>query len=138
MLISAPSPCPAGALLPLLLCVPLAAQIPLGDTEEQRRRAQEEAGERSRLQRAPNVQLQEQLAAEGEPSLALPSETPSFRIERLVLEAPPGFEARFRFARRYLEQYRGRQIGPEGIQLILRRLTRRILGSEAQWNRKPG
>jgi len=115
------------------------AQAPLADGEEQRRRAQDEAEARQRLQDAPQVRLQAPEALEPD-SLALPAETPSFRIDRFVLgvpeSLPPAHRARgasrrrrdpFHFAQAYLEQYRGRRIGAEGIRLILRRLTRRII-----------
>jgi hemolysin activation/secretion protein len=122
-------------LLCCLLGAMLPAQVPLADTEEQRRRAQEEAEERQRLQQAPNVHLKAPEArTEDDKSLDLPIETPSFRIDQLVLELHPDLPVGlhrqsgcFRFARRYLDRYRGRQIGPEGIKRIMNRLTRRIL-----------
>ena len=127
-------------LLLLLFCTLLPAQVPPGEAEELRRRAQEEAEARQRREQAPNVQLQKPGIAE-EDSLALPVETPSFTITRLALELPEAYPARLRakaasgglgapfwFAQAYLNQYEGRQIGPEGLNLIVRRLTRRILG----------
>jgi hemolysin activation/secretion protein len=131
----------AGILLALLLCGALPAQAPLADAEEQRRRAQEEAEERQRLLEAPQVHLQEpEPPTEAEEGLALPEETPAFRIDRFLLDVPASLPAGHRalgehqrpggpfgFARQYLEQYAGRSIGPQGLKLIIRRLTRLIL-----------
>jgi len=119
----------------------LAAQTPLPDTEEQRRRAQEETEERQRQQQAPKVRLPGgEALAESDLSLALPAESPSFRIDRFVLEVPDDLPAAtrargasrrrgdpFRFARTYLEQYAGNPIGHDGLNLIVRRLSRLIL-----------
>jgi len=129
------------ALLLGLGCTLLPAQTGPGEAEETRRRAQEEAEERQRRLEAPNIQIRPaELPPEVEDSLALPVETPSFTITRLVLAlpegCPTGLRAKaashrqgtpFRFAQLYLDQYGGRRIGPEGLNLILRRLTRRIL-----------
>jgi hemolysin activation/secretion protein len=130
----------AGILLAFLICGPLPAQVPLADAEEQRRRAQEETEDRQRLLEAPQVHLQEPEPVLEEESLALPQETPSFRIDRFLLEVPASLPTGHRalgehqrpggpfcFARHYLEQYEGRAIGPQGLKLIIRRLTRLIL-----------
>jgi hemolysin activation/secretion protein len=128
----------------LLLCLLgslLPAQVPPGEAEELRRRAQEEAEQRQRREQAPNIRLQEPVpATEDEESLVLPVESPSFPITRLVLELPEDYPARLRagaasgalgapfwFAQSYLNRYQGRQVGSEGLNLIVRRLTRRII-----------
>lgn len=126
-------------LLAVLAPFALAAQDSMADSEQQRRRAKEEAEQRQRLQEAPSVHLPAPpVPTEDDRDLRLPEETPSFPIDRFELEVPahlwkaagiqaPGQAGRFRFAQRYLDRYRGRGIGPEGIRLIMRRLTRRIL-----------
>lgn len=131
----------ASALLWLALAGALPAQTSLADSEEQRRRAQAEAEERQRLQDAPTVHLQApEAAGQTEDGLTLPAEAPSFQIDRIRLETPAGLPAwvrargeslkpgaPFHFAHIYLGRYAGRRIGPEGLKLILRRLSRRIL-----------
>ena len=131
----------ARVLFLFLSCTLLPAQVPPAEAEETRRRAQEEAEQRQRRQQAPNIHIQEaELAAEEVESLALPAESPSFTISRLVLALPESCPAALRakaasdrqgapfwFAQRYLNQYAGRAMGSEGLNLIVRRLTRRIL-----------
>lgn len=122
--------------------ISLCAQVPqVSDAEEQRRRTQRDSEERQRLQQSPNVRLQSlEPIQEDENSLSLPTETPSFKIDRFVLEVPkqlpPAIRSKgasegsfdpFHFALVYLRQYSGRQIGPEGLNAIVRRLTRLIL-----------
>ena len=123
-----------------LLWTPAPGQTPLVDAEEQRRRAQEEAQTRQQLLEAPSVHLQPPVPAEEGRDLDLPVESPSFRIDRFFLQVPEslpsavraqgasrGPGAPFRFAQRYLEQYAGQRVGPEGLKRILRRLTGQIL-----------
>jgi hemolysin activation/secretion protein len=141
-----------GSLLVIPLCLVLSAigsggtasaQTPqTNDSEEQRRRSQQEAEERKRLQEAPKVSLQEQVLspseAEALQGTTLPEETPCFRIEHLVLELPesqtgagPGRSgvslSRFRFIQGELDRYSGRRIGYQGLNLIVRRLTAKLL-----------
>ena len=66
-------------------------------------------------------------APPGDDTLALPAESPAFPIHRIHLELPPEHAATFRFASAYLERYQGRDLGPEGLKLIMARLTRRLL-----------
>jgi hemolysin activation/secretion protein len=128
--------------LAFMVCRSVSAQfVPPSDAEEQRRRTQQESEERQRLQQSPNVRLQSlDPIPEDESSLTLPAETPSFKISRFVLEVPkqlpPPIRAKgassglldpFHFAMAYLSQYSGKQIGPEGLNTIVRRLTRLIL-----------
>ncbi|HEY6018971.1 MAG TPA: ShlB/FhaC/HecB family hemolysin secretion/activation protein [Candidatus Paceibacterota bacterium] len=108
------------------------------DTLEQRNRTKEEASERERQQKAPRVDLQGEIKPPAE--LTLPTESPCFKIDRFVLDVPAQLPAstrllgasaqsgdRFHFAQAYLEQYRGRCIGREGVGLLLSRLTDQIL-----------
>lgn len=115
------------------------AAVETTDTEELRNRARQEAQERERQQQEPNVNLQDQ--APKKESFQLPvSETPCFTINRFVLEVPDKLSPEayrygassskwdtFRFARDYLEQYTGRCIGREGINILVRGVTAQIL-----------
>ncbi|MFC5474729.1 ShlB/FhaC/HecB family hemolysin secretion/activation protein [Paraherbaspirillum soli] len=110
-------------------------------SEEQRRRNQAEAEQRQRQQQEPNVDLQGQAPAAAEAdTLTLPAETPCFTLQQFVLEVPSQLPARnraagasdlpldpFRFAQDYLRQYAGQCVGREGINLIVKRLTNRML-----------
>lgn len=128
-----------------VLACPLTAPaqvVQTPDTEEQRRRTQQEAQERLQQQQAPNVRLQEKApqAQEALDTLALPVESPCFRVNTLRLEVlsqlPQTTKLRgasalpqdpFRFAQDYLEQYSGRCVGRDGLNLIVKRLTAKIL-----------
>lgn len=119
----------------------LRAEVPLPEIEEQRRRAQEDAETRRKLQEAPHVRLDGPGVPEADDgSRALPEEERAFAIRRFELEPLPslpahiralgasrGYRAPFRFALAYLERYRGRRIGPRGIETIRKRLARRIM-----------
>lgn len=94
------------------------------DSEEQRRRTQREFEERQARQKAPDVRL-EPAAGIDSHALDLPTEAPCFPIERLRLEGARTEE--FRWAQDYLNQYAGRCIGRNGINLIHRRLSAQIL-----------
>lgn len=60
----------------------------------------------------------------------LPAESPCFRINELKLETPDGRSyGQFRDLQRELDRYAGRCIGREGINLIVRRLSSRILAN---------
>lgn len=126
----------AVALAAMVTGKPLPAQTPqLGDEEELRRRSQQEAEERKRLQQAPKVSLQDQAALKAEAQAlqgtSLPQETPCFRIDRLVLELPEfrsrAVLSRFRFIQKEMDRYAGRCIGYQGMNLIVRRLSASLL-----------
>jgi len=111
---------------------------PLGE-EEQRRRTQEQAIERERTLKAPNVVLQPTERTTKDDGKA-PAETPCFTIDRLTLAVPPGlsdvveaagaqallpnplFPGALMFAAHYLQRYQGQCIGREGINLIVHRV----------------
>lgn len=112
--------------------------------QEQRRRAQEQAIERERAARAPNVELQP-APARVEDDGKVPAESPCFVIDELSLEVPPGlskavetagaralspdplFPGRLTFANDYLQRYRGQCVGREGLNLIVHRVMERII-----------
>ena len=115
------------------------AAVETTDSEELRNRARLEAEERERQQKLPSVNLQgEQPKTETfQPPV---SEAPCFLIRSFILEVPGQLSAearhygantlprdRFRFAQDYLEQYKGRCLGHEGINLIVKGLTAKIL-----------
>ena len=110
------------------------------DSEEQRRRSQAEAQERQRQLQAPNVDLQGGAPVQAADTLALPTESPCFPIQRFVLDVPgqlsPAIRAAgasdlphdpFRFAVNYLRGYEGACVGKAGLDLIVKRLTDLIL-----------
>lgn len=109
------------------------------DTAEQRNRTRDEVAERERQQQSPRIDLQGKEVKPGA-LLALPEETPCFKIDHFLLEVPAQLPAktrtlgastssfdRFRFAQNYLEKYSGRCIGREGVGLILKGLTDQIV-----------
>lgn len=96
------------------------------DSEEQRRRAQQEAEERLRRQQAPEVHLQPPVPEIETEAFDLPGdETPCFRVERLQFDG----ERRDSFAwlETYLAGYAGRCIGQQGINLIVKRASALIV-----------
>ena len=125
------------------------AAVETSDSEELRNRAKLEALERERQLRQPTVNLQGVI--ERTETLRLPVETPCFRIQHFVLEVPGQVSAdahrygastlpmdRFRFAQDFLEQYAGQCIGREGINLIVKGLTAKILERGYSTTRHPG
>lgn len=110
------------------------------DSEELRNRTRQEALEREKLQQQPNVNLQSESASEVETLYFPESETPCFNIQRFSFEIPSQLspeakrfaanESRldtFYFAKKHLEQYKGRCIGHSGINFIIKNLTAQIL-----------
>ena len=114
------------------------AAVETTDTEELRNRARQEALERERQQQAPSVNLQPEI-----PKVVpfkLPVEAPCFIVRNFVFEIPSQLppEAhraggsilpldRFRFALDFLEQYTGQCVGREGINLLVKGVTAKIL-----------
>lgn len=131
---------PSRASLVLLIALwltsrPGYAAVETTDTEEFRNRARREALERERQLQAPNVNLQGEVP-KVEPGQFPSAETPCFTVQNFVLEVPSqlspaaqryGASTSFRFARDLLEQYRGRCIGREGINFLIRGVTAKIL-----------
>jgi hemolysin activation/secretion protein len=83
------------------------------DSEEQRRRAQQDAEERLRRQQAPDVRLQPPAPVVDVEALDLPSETPCFRIDRLRLDGERGDA--FVWLETFLASHAGRCLGSQGI-----------------------
>lgn len=109
------------------------AQISV-DTQEQRRRAQQDAEERQRRQEAPDARLPAFSAA---PELTetdtLPDETPCYTIDRLPLTGIGGEPVgerhefgEFAWLADRLAPYAGRCIGVQGINLIAQRLRAQL------------
>jgi hemolysin activation/secretion protein len=114
-----------------------AAETP--DTAILRNRTKNEAIERERQQNAPRVDLQGE-AGKVAALIKLPEEVPCFKIDKFILEVPEQLPAhtrllgastqsrdQFRFAQDYLEAYTGRCIGRQGVGLLLKGLTDKIL-----------
>lgn len=95
------------------------------DAEELRRRSQQEAEERLRQQQAPDVRLRRESPAADPDLLSLPSESPCFPIHTLSVD--DGGEAAFAWAQSWLDRYAGQCIGRDGIELILRRLSAKLI-----------
>jgi hemolysin activation/secretion protein len=114
------------------------AAVESTDTEELRNRARQEAQDREKQLKAPSVNLQGEVPKAG--PLQLPAETPCFTVNTFVLEVPSqlspaarrygasaSFFDTFHFAQKYLEQYSGQCIGREGINLLVKGVTAKIL-----------
>ena len=115
------------------------------DTEEQRRRAQQQAIERQRQEQAPNVNLQQAAPSEAIDDGRVPVESPCFKLDAITLEVPEGlsdiveaagaralspnplFPGDLMFASNYLQRYRGQCIGREGLNLIVHRVMALII-----------
>jgi hemolysin activation/secretion protein len=115
------------------------------DTEEQRRRAQEDALERQRRLQAPNVNLQQAPAPGAVDDGRVPAESPCFKIDDIALEIPAGlgevvtaagqqalaynplYQGQLAFAAQYLQRYSGQCVGRAGLNLIVHRLSALIL-----------
>lgn len=92
--------------------------------QAQREQAQRQAQQREQLRNTPDVRLQVTQAPSYR-QLALPVETPCFRLSTLTLEGP--HVAEFAFVQRYLNRYAGRCIGQQGLELVARRASDLIL-----------
>ena len=114
------------------------AAVETTDTEVLRNRARQEAQDREKQLKAPSVNLQGEVPKVG--PLQLPAETPCFTVNTFVLEVPSqlspaahryGASASlfdpFHFAQKFLEQYSGQCIGREGINLLVKGVTAKIL-----------
>lgn len=95
------------------------------DAEELRRRSQSEAEERLRQQQAPDVRLTAPAVAIDPDALDLPDEKPCFQIQELRIEGES--LGQFTWIQPWLNRYADRCIGREGIELIMRRLSARII-----------
>jgi hemolysin activation/secretion protein len=93
------------------------------DVEELRHQQQREEQERLRKQNAPDARIQKEKPPVD--TFDLPEETPCFQIKTIQLEGDTA--GRFPWIGSYLAHYTGRCIGREGINLIVKRLTGRII-----------
>ena len=91
------------------------------DQEALRQRQRVEDAERQVREAAPAVHTRAPLE---EDSDELPAETPCFPIREIRLE---GAERGFTWAQRWVRRYEGRCLGEQGVNLVARRLTQRIL-----------
>ncbi|WP_250626601.1 ShlB/FhaC/HecB family hemolysin secretion/activation protein [Pinirhizobacter soli] len=108
------------ALVVLLISPAVHAQLSL-DQQEQRDRAQREARARQAQQEAPDVRLDVPASPYRWRQTTLPVEAICHRLDAIILEGDHA-EA-FAFAQRYLDRYRGRCVGSEGLNLIVRRVS---------------
>ena len=112
----------------LLLLGVLAASMAQAQTsleqQEQRERTQRQAEQREQLQAAPDVRLQKRPSTQYLET-ALPSEQPCFRIVQLSLQG--AHLDQFAFLARYLDRYRGRCIGQQGLELLAHRASDLLL-----------
>lgn len=115
------------------------AAVETPDSEELRNRARQESQERERRLKLPNVDLQGELP-KSEPTQQLSAETPCFTVQEFALIVPDQLSSeahrygasklpqdKFRFVQDFLEKYAGQCIGREGINLIVKGATARIL-----------
>lgn len=93
------------------------------DIEEQNRRSRQEAQDRQQREQQKDVFLQK--GAKATEDLSLPDETPSFVIHTLELSGDS--VKLFPWLQKMLNQYQGRKIGIEGINLIVKRLTNALI-----------
>ncbi|MDO8311252.1 MAG: ShlB/FhaC/HecB family hemolysin secretion/activation protein [Sideroxyarcus sp.] len=115
------------------------AAVETTDSEELRKRIMQEAQERERQQQLPSVNLHGEIQ-KAELFQPPDSETPCFNIQNFTLEVPSQLSPEahrysastsswdtFRFAQGFLEKYTGRCIGREGINLIVKGVTAKML-----------
>lgn len=100
-------------------------QPTLADQQELRDRAERDARERAERQAIPDVTATATEAAADHHSTVLPDESPCFRIDAIVLDGE--HLDTFAFAQAYLDHYRGRCIGQQGIALMVRRVSDLVL-----------
>lgn len=92
--------------------------------QEQRTRSQQQAAEREALRDAPSVRLQP--ASSGDyHQLDLPTETPCFVLSEIRLEG--AHAEQFHFIQAYLDRYRGRCVGQQGLTRIVHRASDLLL-----------
>ncbi|TAM95138.1 MAG: ShlB/FhaC/HecB family hemolysin secretion/activation protein, partial [Rhodanobacteraceae bacterium] len=101
----------------------LHAQTPTVE-QEQRERAQRQAQQREALRSAPDVRLRAGQAFDYHLT-TVPAETPCFRIDVVRMES--SHRESFGFLQKYLDGYRGRCLGQQGLRLLARRATDLLL-----------
>lgn len=110
----------------LLLAAQFAQAQTLGEAEEQRRRARQEAAERAERQQAPGVRLPGPETPPDADATDLPDETPCFPIRRVRIDGnrPDAFP----WIQPHLDRYADRCVGRRGLDIIVKRLSARLLG----------
>ncbi|VBB09904.1 polypeptide-transport-associated shlb-type [Lucifera butyrica] len=107
-------------LLLLQINLPLSYAAPSpADTEEQNRRSRQQAQEQQQRRQQKDIFLQQ--GTKGSEDTSLPEESPSFVVNTLQLTGD-GADC-FPWAQTMLNRYKGRKIGIQGINLIVKRLT---------------
>ncbi|SEJ75057.1 hemolysin activation/secretion protein [Propionispira arboris] len=100
------------------------AEIPHpGDNQELNRRSREAAAQRQNLQQKKDVFLEQEQIKDNDNRL--PAEAPSFLIHTLMLEGDR--DGQFPWLQDMLNKYKNQQIGKEGINLIVKRLTNELI-----------
>lgn len=92
--------------------------------QEQRERAQRQAQQREALRSAPDVRLRAGQAFNYHLT-TVPAETPCFRIDGVQLDG--AHREDFVFLQKYLDGYRSRCLGQQGLRLLARRATDLLL-----------
>jgi hemolysin activation/secretion protein len=100
-----------------------AASLSPTDNEEQNLRTRQESDARQQRKQQEDIFLQTK--KQGENDLSLPVESPSFTIHTLQLEGDN--IQQFSWLQRQLNQYAGRDIGVQGINVIVKRLTETLI-----------
>lgn len=110
----------------LLLTAQFALAQTLGEAEEQRRRARQEAAERTERQQAPGVRLPGPETLPDADATDLPDETPCFPIRRVRIDGnrPDAFP----WIQPHLDRYADSCVGRRGLDIIVKRLSARLLG----------
>jgi hemolysin activation/secretion protein len=131
--------CPAFIISMLIFMGDGYAAVETTDSEELRNRARQEALERERQQKAPSINLQG-VRPTAEP-LQLPSaEKPCFTVNSFILKVPGQLSSvehryisdryllnTFHFVQKFLDQYKGKCFGREGINVLVNGVTAKIL-----------
>lgn len=92
--------------------------------QEQRERAQRQAQQREAQRLAPDVRLSV-AAPFDHRATTVPVETPCFRVDDVQLEG--AHRESFGFVQKYLNVYRGRCLGQQGLRLLVRRASDLLL-----------
>ncbi|MDK9724926.1 MAG: ShlB/FhaC/HecB family hemolysin secretion/activation protein [Sterolibacteriaceae bacterium MAG5] len=110
----------------LLLAAQFAPAQTLGEAEEQRRRARQDAAERTERQQAPGVRLPGPETPPDADATDLPDEMPCFPIRRVRIDGnrPDAFP----WIQPHLDRYADRCVGRRGLDIIVKRLSARLLG----------
>lgn len=112
----------SGAIFGLVPVPAIASNVSPAVQEELLHKQQREAEALERQRRAPDVRLPQPPSLDG---FDLPTEASCFQVKKIILEGDS--KGDFSWAQKYLAKYEGRCIGQEGIDLIVKRLSNKIL-----------